>query len=38
MVRHVQAEGLAVFREWPSGHWHVTENGQAFIAEHGDGV
>lgn len=35
VVRHVEAEGLARFREWPSGHWTITERGLDFLAEHG---
>lgn len=33
LVRHVQAEGLARFQEWPSGHWQITEAGSEFLAE-----
>lgn len=33
LVRHVQAEGLARFHEWPSGHWQITPKGLDFLAE-----
>lgn len=33
---HVQAEGLARFHEWPSGHWQITPKGLDFLAENAD--
>ena len=32
-VRFILAHKLAVFHEWPSGHWQVTERGWEFRAE-----
>lgn len=32
LVRLVQERGLARFREWPSGHWHITSQGSEFLA------
>lgn len=34
LVRYVQDEGMARFREWPSGHWQITEKGSNFIADY----
>lgn len=33
IVSHVQAEGLAKFHQWPSGHWQITERGANYLAE-----
>lgn len=27
--------GFMQFREWPSGHWTITEKGQNFLADQG---
>ena len=36
LVDHVEAEGLARFREWPSGHWQITPKGLDLLAENAD--
>ena len=33
LVTFVLTHKLAVFHEWPSGHWQVTESGWAFRNE-----
>lgn len=32
----IRENRLAVFHEWPSGHWSLTDAGRDFIAEHGE--
>jgi hypothetical protein len=34
VIEYIVENGLAMFREWPSGHWQVTEAGRYFRAEH----
>ena len=36
LVRHVEADGLARFHGWPSGHWRITPKGLDFLAENAD--
>lgn len=36
LVDHVEAERLARFHEWPSGHWQITPKGLDFLAENAD--
>ena len=36
LVQHVQDQGLARFRAWPSGRWEVTPKGLAFLAENAE--
>lgn len=31
----IKEQRLAVFHEWPSGHWSITDHGRDFLAEHG---
>ena len=30
-LRAAQDAGYVKFREWPSGHWHVTDAGRNFL-------
>jgi hypothetical protein len=32
----IRERRLAVFRQWPTGHWEVTEAGREFINQYGE--
>ena len=29
----IREQRLAVFKQWPSGHWSITDSGHDFLAE-----